>query len=591
MVDILGISAYYHDSAAALLRDGDVVAAAQEERLSRVKFDSRYPARAIELCLRQAGIGAGDLDFVAFYEKPLRKFERILLTQLAAFPRSWEVFREAMTAWLKHKLWIKAELLQHLDVSADRVLFVDHHMSHAASAAFCAPFGSAAVLTVDGVGEWTTAAVGAASSDWDGSGVNDLQLRQEIQYPHSLGLLYSAFTGWLGFKVNSGEYKVMGMAPYGTPRYVDKVERLIALEEDGSFRLDLRYFAFHRSLDQTVSTAFLDLFGSPRRPETPFPVVQKADGGIGAAREEDQYYADVAASVQLVTEEVLLRMARHIASATGERRLVMAGGVALNSVAVGRIMREGPFDEVFVQPNAGDAGGALGAALYVWHVLLGHPRRFVMDHAYLGEECSEGEVAAVLGQRGVRSERIEEPCRLADRVVGSLLSGKVVGLHQGRFEWGPRALGNRSILADPRHPAMRDVVNEKVKFREPFRPFAPAVAEDAASRYFDLGRSGGQYPQRFMQMVAPARPDTAGLIPAVVHGGTARLQVVRPEWNPLFAEIVHRFGEATGIPVVLNTSLNLRGEPMAAGPLDSLNTFASSGVDALVLGCHFVEKE
>jgi len=385
-VYILGVSAFYHDSAAALLRDGTLVAAAQEERFSRIKFDHRLPVQAIAYCLREAGITANDLDYLVFYEKPLPKFERILLSQLSTFPRSWRVFREAMIAWFSEKLWIKTVLLDTVRVPAERILFVDHHLSHAASAMFCSPFAEAAVLTVDGVGEWTTTALGRATADWGDGKANAIELVEEIRFPHSLGLLYSAFTGWLGFKVNSGEYKVMGMAPYGTPRYMDKLEKIVRVYDDGSFHLNMDYFSFHHSLTQTYNGRFVDLFGPPRPPEHPFftaatnPEVSPHDRDAI----QNQYHADVAASIQRLTEDILLRAVHRLHEMTGLTDLVMAGGVALNSVANGRIMRESPFARVYIQPNAGDAGGALGAALYAWHVVLGRPRRFVMEHAYYG---------------------------------------------------------------------------------------------------------------------------------------------------------------------------------------------------------------
>lgn len=589
---ILGLSALYHDSAAALLRDGVLVAAAQEERFTRRKYDHRMPVAAIRYCLREAGISAKDLDFVVFYEKPLLKFERILLSQLGTFPKSWRVFREAMIAWFSDKLWLKSLIASAVPVTPDRILFVDHHVSHAASAIFCSPFADAAVLTVDGVGEWTTTAFGHATADWGNGGGSAIELVEEIRFPHSLGLLYSAFTAWLGFKVNSGEYKVMGMAPYGQPRYTDKLDRIVRVFDDGSIRLNMDYFSFHHSLTETFNAKFVDVFGSPRRPESPFftlttnPELSSRDGEAQA----NQYYADVAASVQRLTEEVLLKAARHLHRVTGLKNLVMAGGVALNSVANGRIMRESPFEQVYIQPNAGDAGGALGAALYVWHVALGHPRRFIMEHAYYGEGYTDAQIRHALEDAGLRYEHVDTDSGVVDRMVDALRRGQVVGFSQGRFEWGPRALGNRSILADPRRSEMKEIVNTKIKFREQFRPFAPVVPEDDASRYFDMQKANGQYPPRFMLMVAPARSSSAESIPAVVHMGTGRLQTVRKEWNPLYYDVVRGFGEATEVPVLLNTSFNLRGEPLVATPANAINTFMASGIDLLVLERFLVRK-
>ncbi len=589
---ILGISALYHDSAAALLRDGDLVAAAQEERFTRVKYDHRFPEHAIAFCLREAGIGAKDVDYVVFYEKPLLKFERILMSHLSTFPRSWRVFREAMIAWFGEKLWLKSLIMSKLGLPAVRVLFVEHHLSHAASAMFCSPFEEAAVLTVDGVGEWTTTAVGKATADWRNGIPNRIGLSQELRFPHSLGLLYSAFTGWLGFKVNSGEYKVMGMAPYGQPRHLDKMEKIIKVFDDGSFQLNMDYFSFHHSLDQTYNGRFVGLFGPPRTPESPFFTRTSGDDIRGREREaeQNQYHADVAASVQRITEEILLKMVNHLHGQTGLKHLVIAGGVALNSVANGRIMRESPFEQVYIQPNAGDAGGALGAALYAWHVLLGKPRRFTMEHAYYGEGFEDAEVRHFLKERNIRYEYVGDSERLADRLVDGMMREQVVGFFQGRFEWGPRALGNRSILADPRSAKMKDIVNTKIKFREPFRPFAPVVREEDAPRYFAMGKADGQYPQRFMLMVSPVRPERGAEIPAVNHMGTGRLQTVRREWNPLYYDIVRRFGQATGVPVLLNTSFNLRSEPIVSTPEHAFNTFMNSEIDLLCMGPFVVRK-
>ncbi len=591
---ILGISAFYHDSAAALLHNGDLVAAAQEERFSRVKFDHRYPQQSVDYCLEVAGIKAADLDYVVFYEKPLPKFERILVSQMNTFPKSWMVFREAMLAWLKDKLWIKSTLCKHLpEVDRKKFLFVDHHMSHAASAAFCAPYkGKMAVLTVDGVGEWTSTAAGVATADWDTGAENKIELTSEIRFPHSLGLLYSAFTAWLGFKVNSGEYKVMGMAPYGEPKYRDKLEKVIRLGADGSFRLNMDLFSFHHSLTDTYNSRFVNLFGPPREPELAFFTHSTGDDLTGReeAAKENQYYADIAASVQQVTEEAILRMAKHLRQTTGCNHLVMAGGVALNSVANGRVMREAGFDGVYIQPNAGDAGGSLGAALYAWHVLLKKPRQFVMEHAYYGKEYTTEQHLAAVKQTGYKYEIIEDVNQMAGRAADAMTKGQVISLFQGRFEWGPRALGNRSIMADPRDKAMQEVVNTKIKFREAFRPFAPVVPEERAAEFFDLEKIEGQYPQKFMLMVSPIPEDKQSVIPAVSHMGTGRLQTVTRASNPLYYEITHQFGQATGVPVLMNTSFNLRGEPLVTTPENALATFTASDLDLLILDQLLVRK-
>jgi carbamoyltransferase len=590
---ILGISCFYHDSAAALLRDGELVAAAEEERFSRKKHDFGFPSHAIHFCLQQAGITGQDLDYVVFYEKPLVKFERILMTTLSTYPTSWRVFREAMLNWFSEKLWIKSHIVRELDIPDSKVLFVDHHMSHAASTLFCSPYKEAAILTIDGVGEWTTAATGRGKAAWDAQERSEIVLTREIRFPNSIGLLYSAFTAFLGFKVNNGEYKVMGMAPYGQPRYVDRIRRVVDVAEDGSFRLNMDYFAFHQSTEHTYNHRFEELFGKKRDSKSEFFT---RDHGFEPGREEEadqnQYFADIAASIQAVTEDVLLKLANQVYKETGLDTLCMAGGVALNSVANGRILRETPFKNLFVQPAAGDSGCAVGAALYAYHVLLQQPRRFVLEHGYWGEEYGEDQVRAFLDANGIRHEYFGDDDQLMDRVTDLLLDGKVVGWYQGRFEWGPRALGNRSILADPRRAEMKDIVNRKIKFREPFRPFAPAVLEERTRDFFELENPETSYPARFMLLVTPVREDKQGVIPAVTHvGGTARLQTVRREWNPRYHEIIRRFGEATGVPVLLNTSYNLRGEPIVASPADAFHTYSDSDMDALAYGQYLVQKD
>jgi carbamoyltransferase len=594
---ILGISCYYHDSAAALLRDGELIAAAEEERFTRKKHDFGFPHSAIDFCLHQAGITARDLDYVVFYEKPLLKFERILMTNLATFPRSWATFRESMLAWFKEKLWIKGQMLGRLQVPADRVLFVEHHLSHAASAFFASPFHEAAILTVDGVGEWTTATLGKATADWDGTGQNAIELFSEVKFPHSLGLLYSVFTAFLGFRVNNGEYKVMGMAPYGRPTRIEDVCKLIEVDEDGGFRLNMDYFCFHHSTSRTFNGRFEARFGEPRVHDSTFytPTTHpKKDHPQwdNQVAQRNQHYADIAASIQRVTEEALLKMARHVQERTGLKRLCMAGGVALNSVANGRILRETPFEEVWIQPAAGDSGGALGAALYVYHVLLGQPRRFVQEHNYWGRGYTVDEVQAALEGAGVRYERVDDQERLAELMVQDLLGGRITALFQGRFEWGPRALGNRSILADPRRADMKDIVNTRIKFREPFRPFAPVVLEERAEEYYaGLMDARRHYPVRYMLMVFPVYEDKQPLIPAVTHeGGLGRIQTVRREWNPLYYRVVERFAEEAGVPVLLNTSFNLRGEPIVNTPENALNTFGKSGIDTLYIENFVVRK-
>lgn len=593
---ILGISCFYHDAAAALIHNGRLIAASEEERFSRLKHDSGYPQLAVEYCLRTAGITAQDLDYVVFYEKPLLKFERILQSVLATAPRSVGLFRESMATWFSKKLWIKTHLVRKLKIPTHKVLFVDHHLSHAASAFFCSPYADAAILTVDGVGEWTTTALGRATADWgDATHSNAITLEHELRFPHSLGLLYSAFTAWLGFRVNDGEYKVMGMAPYGDPKYTDKVKQVIHLGEDGSFALDMRYFRFHHSTQETYNQRFVDLFGPPRGPNDEF-VTDRTDPARSipasdAERAQNQYYADVAASIQVVTEEIMLSMVRHLHATTGSENLCIAGGVALNSVANGRIVREGPFANVYIQPAAGDAGGSLGAALYAYHVLLGKPRAETLEHAYWGAEYTPAETAATLQTLGVPyRERTDD--QILEEVVEDMVNGRVIGWYQGRFEWGPRALGNRSILADPRRDEMKEIVNRKIKFREPFRPFAPAVLEERANEYFCTPRLDEIYPARYMLLVSPVEPSHQQDVPATTHiGGTGRLQTVRREWNYRYYDLIRAFGQATGVPVILNTSFNLRGEPIVNTPRNAFNTFVGSDIDILVLGNFILRKD
>lgn len=593
---ILGLSFYYHDSAAALIKDGELVAAAMEERFSRKKHDNDFPQLAIDFCLKQAGITADDLDYVVFYEKPLLKFERILLSTLNTFPRSAGVWRESMLNWLKDKLWIKSLLQTRLKIKTDKILFCDHHMSHAASAFFASPFKEAAVLTVDGVGEWTTTTLGTATSYWngDGDGKNEINLFQEQRFPHSLGLLYSAFTAWLGFRVNNGEYKVMGMTPYGEPRYVDKINKVFQYTPgDGSFRLNMGYFAFHYSTENTYNQKFLDLFGDQRDDRTEFFTMNTNPerSAEKTAMDQNQYYADVAASIQLVTEETLISIAKKLHEKTGMKKLVMAGGVALNTKANYRLLSETPFEEIYIQPAAGDDGGALGAALWAYHIVLGKPRDWVMPHAYWGQEYSESEMRDFLNNQGVKYEDFtDNDDKMLDILADEMTRENVVGFFQGRFEWGPRALGNRSILADPRSEAMKEVVNTKIKFREPFRPFAPVVLRDRAPEYFDYPDVEKHEAPRYMLIVSPIKADKQDQIAAVCHMGTGRLQSIDRETNPRYYGVVERFGQATGVPIVLNTSFNLRGEPIVTSPLDAFNTFKNSDIDLLALGSFLVRK-
>jgi carbamoyltransferase len=589
---ILGISCYYHDAAATLIRDGQLIAAAEEERFSRIKHDFGFPKKAIRFCLETGGIRGEDLDYVVFFEKPFRKFDRILMSVLQTYPKSWKVFRESMITWMIDKLWVASTLESELGVPKDRVLFCEHHLSHAASAFLCSPFEEAAILTVDGVGEWTT-------GTWGTGRGSEITLFKQTEFPHSIGLLYSAFTAFLGFEVNEGEYKVMGMAPYGEPRYVEKVWKLVRQHQDGSFSLDMSYFSFHHSTENTFNHRFVELFGDPRPPQMHF--FTKASGfpkyfgempaNFNELCERNQYYADIAASIQRVTEEILLGMARHIHQQTGMKRLCIAGGVGLNSVANGRILRETPFEELYIQPAAGDGGGALGAALWAYNTLLGKPRSFCMDHAYWGQSFSKDETSRFLVENNIPHRFLENDDELLDATVERLASGKVIGWFQGRFEWGPRALGNRSILADPGNPEMKDIVNTKIKFREPYRPFAPSVLAECAETYFDLPHAASHYPARYMLYVVPVKESKQSALPAITHvDGTGRLQTVFREQSPRYYSLIERFGQATGVPVLLNTSFNLKGEPIVTTPANAYHTFSASEMDTLVLGNFVIDK-
>jgi len=589
---ILGISCYFHDAAATLIKDGVVVAAAEEERFSRIKHDYEFPENAINFCLNLEGIEAHDLEYVMFFEKPFVKFERLLLCTMQTFPRSMKLFREAMITWLGDKLWIKHLLQNKLGVDSSKILFSEHHLSHAASSFYCSPFNEAAILTVDGVGEWTTATLGIGRG-------TDIKLLKEIKFPHSLGLLYSAFTAFLGFEVNEGEYKVMGMAPFGDPKYVDQVYEVVNVDDEGGFELDMDYFSFHYSSEKTFNKKFEKLFGEPRDTKANF--FTDASGypsyfgdkpsNYDEIAKRNQYYADIAASIQVVTEQIMVKMANHAYKETGLKHLCMAGGVALNSVANRKILSQTPFEDIYIQPAAGDGGASTGAALYGYHGILGKPRGFVMEHAYWGEEHSPADTQKFLKENNIPYELIENEEKLIERVVDSIEEGKVIGWHQGRFEWGPRALGNRSILADPRSTEMKDIVNVKIKFREPFRPFAPSVLEDRAGEYFDLDEPERHYPARFMLYVTNVHEDKREILPAITHvDGTGRLQTVRKELNPKYYKLIEAFGDATGVPVLLNTSFNLKGEPVVNTPAEAFSSFSASGMDLLVLGNYLVTK-
>ncbi|MCZ6864401.1 MAG: carbamoyltransferase [Candidatus Dadabacteria bacterium] len=589
---ILGISCYFHDAAATLIKDGVVISAAEEERFSRIKHDYEFPENAINFCLNLEGIETEDLEYVVFFEKPFVKFERLLLCTMQTFPRSMKLFREAMITWLGDKLWIKHLLQNKLGVDSSKILFSEHHLSHAASSFYCSPFSEAAILTVDGVGEWTTATLGIGRG-------TDIKLLKEIRFPNSLGLLYSAFTAFLGFEVNEGEYKVMGMAPFGDPKYVDQVYEVVNVDDEGGFELDMDYFSFHYSSEKTFTKKFEKLFGDPRDPKAEFftdasgypSYFEEKPDNYDEIAKQNQYYADIAASIQVVTEQIMVKMANYAYKETGLKHLCMAGGVALNSVANRKILSETPFEEIYIQPAAGDGGASTGAALYCYHGILGKPRNFVMEHAYWGQEHSPADTREFLKENNISYELVEDDQKLIERVVDSIQNGKVIGWHQGRFEWGPRALGNRSILADPRSTEMKDIVNVKIKFREPFRPFAPSILEEKAGEYFDIDEPERHYPARFMLYVTDVREDKRDILPAITHvDGTGRLQTVRKDLNPKYHKLIETFGDATGVPVLLNTSFNLKGEPVVNTPAEAFSSFSASGMDLLVLGNYLVTK-
>ena len=594
MTSILGISAFYHDAAAALVVDGQIVAAAQEERFTRKKHDASFPKRAIDYCLSHAGLTASQLDHVGFYEKPLTKFDRLLETYLSFAPAGFRSFSKAMPQWVGQKLHLRREIRRGLDHQFKRrICFCEHHESHAASAFFPSPFSEAAILSMDGVGEWTTTSIGIGRD-------NQIELTNEIRFPHSLGLLYSAFTYFTGFRVNSGEYKLMGLAPYGDPVFADRIrEKLIDICDDGSFRLNLDYFNYCQGLTMT-NDRFHQLFGrKPRQPDTPI----------------DKLDMDMAASVQAVTEEVVLKTASHIHQRTGLKNLCMAGGVALNCVANGRLVNEGPFDEVWIQPAAGDAGGALGVAMLIWHQLLGNERQRPIDGkrdvqfgSLLGPEFSTQQVRGSLDSLNAVYEEFDDDGELAKVLANELATGNVVGRMQGRMEFGPRALGNRSILGDPRSRDMQSVMNLKIKFRESFRPFAPVVLAEHAQEYFDIPNEcrspymllvfGVDRSQHIEQAEQESRSglqrvnDVRSSVPAITHvDHSARVQTVDKTQNPAFEKLLRAFYEKTGCPLLINTSFNVRGEPIVCTPEDAYRCFMATNMDILVVENFLLRKE
>ncbi len=583
MSAVLGISCYFHDAAAALVRDGEVVAAAEQERFSRRKHDASFPADAVEFCLRAGGLNAADLDLVVFYERPLVKLARTLTTGIASLPRSRDVFGRSLRSWKSERLWIRSTIVRQLGIDPAKIIFCDHHVAHAASAVFASPFADTATLTIDGVGEWASATIGHASTDLCGGAANRLSLTGSVEFPHSMGLFYSALTQYLGFEVNEGEFKVMGMAAYGKPRWHEELSRVCRIAADGSFSLDMRYFNFHVDDRQAYSDELVTLLGRPER--DPTNQLDIRDRAVHS--EADRHYCDVAASVQAVCEDAVVAMAGAAYQAHPSPNLSMAGGVALNGLANTAVLERTPFSNLYIPPAPGDSGAALGAALYGYHVVLGRPRKYVGRDAYLGPQYDDGEVARTLRHWGLESEVLDDD-QLAKRVADDIAGGRVVGWHQGRSEWGPRALGHRSILADPRPVEMKARINEKVKFREQFRPFAPMAAIRAAASL--CSGPVDQDPTRFMLMVLPVRPESEPVLGAASHFGTARLQTVHPGQDVLLERLLDAVEERTGTAVVLNTSFNLKGEPMVETPANALSTFLRSGLDTLVMAHHVVTK-
>ena len=564
---ILGISCYYHDSAACILKDGKIIAAVEEERFSRIKFDDAFPKLAIDYCMSEAGITTKDIDCIAFYDKSILKFERLLDNYIGVAPRGLKSFLDIIPKWLHKRLWIKDEIKKHLNYSG-KIIFPDHHLSHAAYSFFTSPFHEAALLMVDGVGEWSTTSYGYADD-------LTIKLTNDLRWPHSLGLFYSAFTYFLGFQVNEGEYKLMGLASYGKPKYYDLImKELIDVKDDGSFSLNMKYFAF--TYDNIMITKkFEELFGIPTK---------KYDS------ETDQIHYDIGASAQLVLEEILLKMVHHVFQKTKKKYLCLGGGVALNGVANYRILKEGPFEKIFIPPSPGDAGSAIGCALYAYHSYYKNNRivqenisKSISDNAYLGPEFSNKEIKEFLELNKIHYKKYELQ-DLLEKTAKLISEQNVIGWYQGRMEWGPRALGNRSILADPRNPKMKDILNEKIKHRESFRPFAPSILEECASEYFDI-----QIPSPYMLLVANVKkPDS---IPAVTHiDGTGRLQTVSKNSNPLYYNLIQEFQKITGVPVIINTSMNVKGEPIVNTPEQAYAMLMKTDMDYLVMGNYLVSK-
>ena len=563
---VLGISCFYHDAAACLVKDGIVVAAAEEERFSRVKHDTGFPINAINYCLGSDGITSQDIDYIGFYEKPMIKFERLMSQHMQMFPRSLKVFVESTPSWLTEKLKAKSIIEKKLGFKKD-ILFIEHHMSHAASSFLCSPFKSAAIITVDGVGEWANTTFGKGEG-------KEVTILKEIQFPNSIGLLYSTFTAYLGFKVNDHEYKVMGLSAFGEPKYYDQIMKIIDMKEDGSYGMDMSYFDYHYK-GRMPSNKFIKEFGPPR----------KRNDNVTKKHE------DLAASLQKVLEDILMRMLNQLHAETKEKNLCMAGGVALNSVANGKIMKRTPFKNIFIQPAAGDSGGSMGVALYVYNTILGNERKYVFDSASLGPQYNTEEVKNFLDTNNINYSEFKSAGDLVKKTIDIILQNKVIGWFQGRMEWGPRALGNRSILANPLNSKMRDILNEKVKHREMFRPFAPVVPVESANNFFECDDPVPS-PTDYMLMVYPVKKKYHKIIPSVTHvDGTGRVQTIRKSQNLLYYMLLKEMGKRTKIPILINTSFNVRGEPIVCTPQDAYRCMMGTGIDYLVMNKFLIKRE
>ncbi len=588
---ILGISCYFHDSSAVIVQDGNLICAAEEERFSRKKHDFGFPEQAIEFCLEKSGIEASEIDYVVFFEKPFLKFERILKSVISTFPKSSKVFIQGMRAWALDKLWVKNKIVSFLEIDPKKIKFSEHHLSHAASSYLCSPFNDSAIVTFDGVGEWASTTISKGSE-------NKINLIKEIHFPHSIGLLYSTFTAFLGFEVNEGEYKVMGMAPFGEPKYSNKIKEMIKIFDDGSFWLDMSFFSFHRSATKSFTAKFQELMGDPRKPEsyfftkrTGFPdYFGKKPKDFERQCELNQYYADIAASIQLVTEDLMVALCKEAHKLTNSNNLCLSGGVALNSTANNKIIEKLPYEKVFIQPASGDGGGALGAAFLMWNHVLNNKKRFVMNNVYYGEEYDHDQIKQSLTESDLDYKFFKSQDDLTKTVSKMISEGKVIGWFQGRFEWGPRSLGARSIIADPRREEMKNIVNTKIKFREPFRPFAPSILLENVHDYFELEEKDEYLTEQFMLRVAKIKENMRKKIPSVDHFGTGRLQAVSKKSSPVYYALIKSFYELTGVPVIMNTSFNIRGEPIVNTPNEAIDTFLKTDIDVLVCENYIIEK-